>query len=212
MKGSPLSFELIYNGSPYGGSGTSTPWSWTNVALYLYSPTIVQGIVTAGYVARDTSGTAVTEPVTDTNGNGYFNAIPAGHYTVLCNLDDGVGWQVLGRYRSVWHGIPETVRIRLTGDGAAETFGLSLPGGDGIHTSIRPWQGDIEAWYMGYALLDPTTDYTLALATAWPWDNSDADHTNALTVLRLPKRGGGSVMTSDEYIDLVIRYLPGGQE
>lgn len=208
--GSPLSFELLVDGAPYGGSGSGTPWAAANVALYQYVPTITAGVVSSGFQAYNTAGAVAADPVTDANGAGYFADIPAGHYSIIVNLGDGTGWQFLGRYRSVWHGMPETIPapIRIAGDGGNGPWNLELSGGDGINTDIKPHQGDIRVVWMGRTEMIPTTDYTLNLPTEWPWDQSDADHSCTLDLVRTP--AGKAVLAVGEYLDVFIRYLPGG--
>ncbi len=206
--GSPLSFELLVDGAPYGGSTGSAPWADANVMLYTYQPTITAGVVTAGFQAYTASGVLMSTPVTDTDGAGYFDDTPAGHYCLILNLADGNGWRKFARYRSVWHGVAEPAYLRIDGDGTAGPWNLDLSGGDGINTSLKPYQNDIDVRWNGRTLMIPTTDYTLALATEYPWDNSDAAHTNTLTLVRTP--GGSAVLKVGEYLDITIRYLPGG--
>lgn len=209
IAGSDLCCWLLKNGRPYGVLGSTSEWvSGTNVNLYVYQPTFAAG-VPSGTLALNTSGATPSQSA-DANGVCKFELIPAGRYTLILNHLGGNNWGFFPGMADIIHGLPEIAVIRLTGDAVNDTFNLDVSGGDGINTSVKPWQSDIQVWYMGRTLLTENTNFSLTLATSWPWDNSDAAHTNKLTTVLLPNRSGSTTMTADEYLDVYIRYLPGG--
>lgn len=207
IKGYGLHFELLKAGSPYGATGTDTEWTMgTEVTLYTYLPTLTAGgVIDTGTAAKNTSNSTPTI-TNDEYGQAYFASIPAGRYTLLLDLQDNNNWRYFPGHRDVCVGFPETVTLRVTGDGTAGAFNLTIPGGDGINSTAKPFQDDIQVFYMGRTLMHKTQDYTLATAD-WPWGASD----NTITIVSTPlPRGDSTILRTTEYLDIVIRYLPGG--
>lgn len=221
IKGYGVHFELLVDGAPYGQSTESTAWTkGTNIDIYCYIPTIDgSGTITnaSDYACRNASGgTPAITP--DVNGQAYWANMPAMRASMVLDLQDGNNWDWFPHYRDMLIGFPEPFYCLITGDGTSGPFNLNLAGGaDALgNTSVKPFQSDIHVLYMGRTYMEPTNSYTTALATAQPtvtttWDNSDAAHTNSLTIVQTPRsRGDKTILRTTEHLVVTGHYLPGG--